>query len=171
MATASAPPARFVYEFPATWGGCQSGPQECAALNTSNLENLIALAQEPSSDKRRALLEGVTDLFLDKGANFGAREQELATDILISVAPRVEVDARAAMSQRLADLDSAPARLVSQLARDMIEVARPILQRSGVLSDEELVEIVNSASAGRARPSCPDRFPAAPFAAGRRPWG
>lgn len=113
-------------------------------METSNLENLVALAHEPSSEKRRALLEGVTDLFLAGGEGFGAREQELADDILTAVAPRVEVDARVDMSQRLAGVDNAPQRLIRQLARDVIDVARPILQKSGVLGDADLVDIVSS---------------------------
>lgn len=113
-------------------------------MTTTNLENLIALAQEPSSDKRRALLEGVTDLFLEGADDFGAREQDIATDILTAVAPQVDVGARTSMSERLADAEHAPQRLIRQLARDVIEVARPILQRSGVLDDQEMVDIVNS---------------------------
>lgn len=113
-------------------------------MDTSNLENLVALAQEPSSEKRRALLEGVTDLFLAGGDDFGAREQELAGDILTAVAPGVDVDARATMSRRLSGTSRAPRQLIRQLARDVIEVARPILQRSGMLDDRELIEIVNS---------------------------
>lgn len=113
-------------------------------MDTSNLENLVALAHEPSSEKRRALLEGVTDLFLAGGDAFGAREQELAGDILTAVAPSVDADARTGMSTRLADASNAPPQLIRQLARDVFAVARPILQRSGVLNDQDLVDIVNS---------------------------
>ena len=113
-------------------------------MNTENLENLIALAREPSSEKRRALLEGVTDLFLNGGNDFGDRERDLATDILTAVAPGVEVEARTDMSRRIAGLHTAPHKLVKLLAQDVIEVARPMLQQSGVLDGNDLVEIVNS---------------------------
>ncbi len=109
----------------------------------SKLENLIEVAQEASSDKRRELLEGVTDLFLDPGNGLKAGEQNIAADILSQVAAEVEREVRARLSHRLADLENAPVELIRQLANDEIEVARPLLERSGALSDRDLIDIIN----------------------------
>ena len=111
--------------------------------HTSKLENLIDVAQETSSDKRRELLEGVTDLFLDGGPGLSDQELTIAIEILGQVATEVERDVRARLSDRLADLDDAPVELIRQLANDDIQVARPLLERGGGLSDQNLVEIVN----------------------------
>ncbi len=113
------------------------------SAHTSKLENLIEVAHEASSDKRRELLEGVTDLFMDDGPGMNDQEQTIAADILGKVVTEVEREVRARLSHRLADLDDAPADLIRQLASDEIQVARPLLERSGVLSDQDLVEIIN----------------------------
>jgi uncharacterized protein (DUF2336 family) len=110
---------------------------------TSKLESLIEVAQESFSDKRRELLEGVTDLFLDPGPGLNAGEQNIAAEILSQVAREVEREVRARLSYRLADLENAPVDLIRQLASDEIQVARPLLERSGALSDQDLVEIIN----------------------------
>ena len=109
----------------------------------SKLENLIEVAQEASSDKRRELLEGVTDLFLDPGPGLNAGEQNIAAEILRQVAAEVEGDVRARLSHRLASLDNAPVELIRQLANDEIQVARPLLERSGTLSERDLINIIN----------------------------
>lgn len=59
------------------------------------------------------------------------------------VASEVEREVRARLSYRLVDLDNAPADLIRQLANDEIQVARPLLERSGALSEQDLVDIIN----------------------------
>ncbi|MBT3535416.1 MAG: DUF2336 domain-containing protein, partial [Rhodospirillaceae bacterium] len=114
------------------------------SAQSSKLENLIEVAQEASSDKRRELLEGVTDLFLDPGQGLNDGEQHIAAEILGRVATEVEREVRARLSYRLADLDNAPVDLIRQLANDEIQVARPLLERSGALSERDLIDIINS---------------------------
>lgn len=111
--------------------------------STSKLENLIEVAHEASSDKRRELLEGVTDLFLGEGPQLNDQELTIATDILGRVATEVEREVRASLSSRLAHLENAPTELIRQLANDDIEVARPLLENSDGLSDQDLIDIVN----------------------------
>ena len=113
------------------------------SAQTSKLASLIEVAQEASSDKRRELLEGITDLFLDPGLGMNAGEKGIAAEILSQVASEVEREVRARLSYRLADLDNAPADLIRQLANDEIQVARPLLERSGALSEQDLVDIIN----------------------------
>ncbi|MDP6829930.1 MAG: DUF2336 domain-containing protein [Alphaproteobacteria bacterium] len=114
------------------------------SAHTSKLENLIEVAHEASSDKRRELLEGVTDLFMDDGPGLNDQEQVIAADILGKVVTEVEREVRARLSHRLAGLDDAPADLIRQLASDEIQVARPLLERSGVLSDQDLIDVINN---------------------------
>lgn len=106
------------------------------------LEDLLALAGEPSSDKRRLLLEGVSELFFDQPDGYSARENELFGDVLAVAARRVEMDVRRRLAERMAEAPTAPRQLVSQLANDQIEVARPLLMKSGVLEDADLLDIV-----------------------------
>lgn len=111
----------------------------------SNLEALISLASEDSSDKRRDLLRSVTDLFFEETDSYSENEIELFGDILGKVAFDVEMEVRQQLSERMADFASAPPNLIKRFANDAIEVAKPILERSGVLNEEDLLEVIREA--------------------------
>jgi uncharacterized protein (DUF2336 family) len=111
-----------------------------------NLRRLMELAREPSSEKRRELLQQVTDLFLDDGAPLNQTELDLGVDIVARLAGQMEQEIRRNLAERLADSPNAPHRLATQLANDEIDVARPLLERGSVLSDADLVAIVQQAS-------------------------
>ena len=116
-------------------------------MNASHLQNLVRLATESSSDKRRELLEDVTDLFL--GADQASEEEgELYSDIFEKVAQQVATEVRSRLAERLAVSDAAPHRVVALLANDVIEVAGPILEQSGKLSDEDLLVIAGKHGQG-----------------------
>ena len=106
------------------------------------LENLAKLAGEKSPEKRRLLLEEISDLFVSSKDEVGERESELMGDILNRLVHEVEMAVRRNLAERLADIDEAPRDLITTLANDEIDVAAPILSRSGVLDDADLVEIV-----------------------------
>lgn len=67
-------------------------------------------------------------------------------NVLCQLSEMVESEARAHVAQLLAPLDRAPGRVVVKLAHDQIEVARPLLEFSKVLSDDDLIEIVANLS-------------------------
>ena len=110
----------------------------------SCLIELEALSSETSSDKRRDVLCRVTDLF------FLTAERQTADDITIfgnvmeRIAYELEVEARAELSERISECDKAPRRLVRRLATDDIAVARPVLERSRVLTDDDLIQIAKT---------------------------
>jgi uncharacterized protein (DUF2336 family) len=114
--------------------------------DTRHLERLVDLAREPSSEKRRALLREVSDVFFDAPASFSPREIDLFGDVMGTIAHDVEMAMRAALAERLADVPEAPTDLVRQLAQEDIEVARPLLVKSGVLKEDDLIDIARSRS-------------------------
>lgn len=63
-------------------------------------------------------------------------------EVLCQLAELVEQEARAHVAKLLAPLDRAPGNVVVKLANDDIEVARPLLEFSNVLSDDDLIEII-----------------------------
>src|SRR6056297_122186 len=65
-------------------------------------------------------------------------------DVMISLMRQAEIDLREALAERLAVLDNVPLRLVLQLSNDEIDVARPVLKQSPVLSDMDLIYIMKS---------------------------
>ena len=110
----------------------------------SKLQDLIALAQEPSSDKRRELLREVTDLFF-VNPEHGGGELALFDDVLSQLAGEMEAAVRAELATRIAPAAEAPRKLVRKLAADVaIEVARPILEASKALTDEDLLFVAQS---------------------------
>ena len=85
--------------------------------------------------------------FLETHVHLNAREQELLSDVLIGLMRQAERDLREALAERLSVLNDAPLRLVLNLANDDIEVARPVLSKSKVLSDLDLIYIVKARGA------------------------
>ncbi|MFI4936849.1 MAG: DUF2336 domain-containing protein [Caulobacterales bacterium] len=110
----------------------------------SKLTDLIALAKEPSSDKRRELLREVTDLFFVNPDQHGGTEMALFDDVLGQLADEMEVAVRAELATRMAPAAEAPRKLIRRLAADDIEVALPILETSNALTDEDLVSVAAS---------------------------
>src|SRR5579862_8303945 len=107
----------------------------------SKLNDLIALAQEPSSEKRRVLLRELTDLFFSNPEH-RAGEMALFDDVLTQLAGEMEAAVRAELADRVAPVAEAPLKLVHSLAADQaIGVARPILERSHALTDDDLLAV------------------------------
>jgi hypothetical protein len=83
-------------------------------------------------------------------------------EVLCQLAELVESEARAHVAKLLAPLERAPGNVVVKLANDSIEVARPLLEFSNVLSDDDLIEIIANQSeehrtAIAGRPTVPER--------------
>lgn len=66
------------------------------------------------------------------------------TDILSRLIKEVEVSGRRKLALRLAEVEGAPHALMVELANDEIEIAAPVLKRSKVLKDIDLIEVVRN---------------------------
>jgi hypothetical protein len=67
-------------------------------------------------------------------------------EVLCQLAELVEVEARTHVAKLLAPLERAPGNVVVKLANDTYDVAAPLLEFSNVLSDDDLIEIVENQS-------------------------
>jgi uncharacterized protein (DUF2336 family) len=67
-------------------------------------------------------------------------------DIVVRLARDVEMAVRIGLAERLADDPSVPLELITLLADDSIEVARPVLLRSPVLTEEDFLRLIEEAS-------------------------
>ena len=110
----------------------------------SRSQKLLQLAEEPSSEKRRELLREITDIFLDRTESHSQAESDHLAHLLENLSATADVDARAELAGRIADVATAPSVLINQLARDEIVVAAPVLEQSPVLAQSELIEIIRS---------------------------
>ncbi|MDA0701623.1 MAG: DUF2336 domain-containing protein [Proteobacteria bacterium] len=106
------------------------------------LEALMRLAQEKTSAGRAALISSLTDLFGGSHDTLSERERALMGEILRHLVHEVEMSVRQTLAERLADRNDVSPDLIVALANDAIEVAHPILLRSPLLRDGELIEIV-----------------------------
>lgn len=108
-------------------------------MNVSKLHDLIALAHEPSSERRRELLRGVTDLFFTTDGH-GPAELQLFDEVMDDLAGEMEAAVRAELAQRLSSASVLPSRLARRLAHDDLEVASPLLG-SARLSQADLISV------------------------------
>ena len=74
----------------------------------------------------------------------GAGEQAVASAVLELLVRDLAVEVRQALASTVAASAKLPPAIARQLAGDEIEVAEPILQRSPVLGDEDLVRVVRT---------------------------
>lgn len=107
---------------------------------------LESLARETSSEKRRELLHGLTNLFLDGMENIADRESHLFGDVVCRILDDVVMEARRDLAERVADIDRLPPDVARKLASDVIEVALPVLERSTQLTDKDLIAIAEENS-------------------------
>lgn len=106
------------------------------------LHDLITLAQEPSSQRRRELLRELTDLFFGRAPEgYSTTEMEHFDAVLGALAAEMEAEVRAELAGRLADSTRPPQQLIRTLAVDTPEVAAPVLIRSSALDEDDLVEV------------------------------
>lgn len=110
------------------------------------LGELVSLAKDRAKQSRRLLVENVADLFVSQEGRLSDRERSLMSDILGKLISEVENDVRKQLSQQLARLPDVPRDLVVQLANDDVDIAGPILTRSRVIQDTDLIEIIKRRS-------------------------
>ena len=126
-------------------------------LTIADVERLLS---DPSEDARAEVAAKVARQFSE--VELLPRERELAHEILGYLVHDVAISVRESLSRCLTDNPAAPRNLVLQLARDIDPVASPGLERSPVLTDEDLVGLVyygspakQCAIAGRAEVGAP----------------
>ncbi|MBO6669585.1 DUF2336 domain-containing protein [Parvibaculum sp.] len=106
-------------------------------LSIADVERLLS---DPSKDARAAVAVKVARQFAN--VELAPRERELAHEILGFLVHDVAISVREALARCIDDNPGAPRDVVLKLARDIDQVAIPVLERSPVLTDEDLVGLV-----------------------------
>lgn len=112
---------------------------------TLSSADVAKLLQDPNSDNRAVAAEKVANTFA--GEALSAAERAIAEDIFRAMVKDAAVRVREALSDSLKDNPSVPHDVAAALAKDVESVAMPMIESSSVLTDEDLVEIVNTRSA------------------------
>jgi hypothetical protein len=112
------------------------------------LESLVELSREPSTEKRREVLQHVSQLFSEGAESFSAREKVLFGEILVRLLDQVPIDDRIALSNKIARVNETPRDVALKLANDVVEVAAPVLEFSSVLTNQDLADVAASKGQG-----------------------
>ena len=101
---------------------------------------------EDNHSEREHLFRNMAQLFSYVSDRCDDDQVAQYDEVLCRLAELVEVEARVHVAKLLAPLERAPGTVVVKLANDDIEVAKPLLEFSNVLSDDDLIEIIGHQS-------------------------
>jgi hypothetical protein len=104
--------------------------------NPAGLEGLLDLDRQ-GVDIRPTLLRVITDQYLQTAVHTQDEERQF-TELALRLIDETDVATRAAVATRLAPHSSAPRPIILQLARDVLDVAEPILLHSPCLMQADL---------------------------------
>jgi uncharacterized protein (DUF2336 family) len=115
----------------------------------SDMGRLAQLAMNPRDGaSREEIYLAVASLYRIQGTGLNNRERELMREILRRLTRDVEMAIRIALAERLADDSTAPHDLILLLVDDTIEVARPLILRSPLLTEKDALRLITEASTG-----------------------
>lgn len=113
------------------------------------LDGLDSLARRDGVDIRPTLLRVLTDLYIQKPSH-SAEEERHYTELALRLIDSVDLATRATIAKKLGAYAGTPPLVARRLARDVIEVAEPILRHSRALSSEDVAAIVRDFGASHA---------------------
>jgi uncharacterized protein (DUF2336 family) len=105
------------------------------------LDGLDSLARRDGVDIRPTLVRVLTDLYVQKPTH-SAEEERHYTELALRLIDSVDLATRVTVAKKIAAYAGAPPAVARRLARDVIEVAEPILRNSRVLTAAEIDAVV-----------------------------
>lgn len=119
------------------------------AHDMSDMGRLAQLAMNPQSGtSREEIYLAVASLYRIQGSGLNERERELMREILRRLTRDVEMAIRIALAQRLCEDTTAPHDLILLLVDDSIEVARPLIHKSPLLTESDVLRLIAEAGIG-----------------------
>jgi uncharacterized protein (DUF2336 family) len=119
------------------------------AYDMSDMGRLAQLAMNPGSGtSREEIYLAVASLYRIQGTGLNDRERELMREILRRLTRDVEMTIRIALAQRLCEDTTAPHDLIMLLVDDSIEVARPLILNSPLLTEADMLRLIAEAGIG-----------------------
>jgi uncharacterized protein (DUF2336 family) len=111
-------------------------------MNNIDVQSLLRLAADRTPSARSQLTHAISDLFLPDSQRLTEHERALMQDVLGKLITSIEIDVRASLAEAVMRANIGLPELERMLANDAIEVARPILEKSRVLADVDLIFII-----------------------------
>jgi uncharacterized protein (DUF2336 family) len=111
------------------------------------VKEVEATLRDAPIEKRTDILRRVTDLFVVSAPTADQSQVAVFDGVMAQLITYVEQKAVAELSRRIATFANAPPMTARQMARDdNLEISGPILAKSPVLTDHDLIEIAASKS-------------------------
>lgn len=109
-------------------------------------DDIQRLLKDPSADGKIAVLSKITTMYneQDESLSLDKKESAIVEDIFRVLMKTAETKVRAALSESVKSSDSLPKDIALSIARDIDEVALPVLQCSQVLDESDLKEIIQN---------------------------
>ena len=112
-----------------------------------DLPAIVADPERPMASRARtALLKRLADVVCLPASRVNAFERSMTADLLVDMLREAPIEDRTRVSRRLCILTEIPSSLVRLLLRDRIEVARPLIEECGSLSDIDLLDCALNAT-------------------------
>ena len=108
-------------------------------LSNSDVEQLL---KDPSPESREKAATKIAQQF--SNVNLSDSERKIAEDIFRLMAQDAEIRVRKALSINLQASSDIPHDVALMFSKDVDEVAIPILEHTDILTDEELISIIQS---------------------------
>src|ERR1700722_18220116 len=110
------------------------------------LPAMFALAHERSDGARVQLAGMLADLFLTDGSQLSSREEQLVNELIDQLMQARNPAVRRALVQKFANAAIMPRRMAMNLVCDTIDIARDILLTNTLLTDGDLINVVETQS-------------------------
>lgn len=105
-------------------------------------DRLVLLANDKSRKGRELLATAVVELFSGEPRLFTESDYEVMTEIIIQLVASIETSIKVALAERLAEEPDVPRELALHFANMEGSIAFPILRKSPVLRDPDLINII-----------------------------
>ncbi len=113
-----------------------------AQPTAADFQALLALAHSRDPGERERLLITLADLCDMLGGCAEPEVRALVHDIFMTLTLQAEREIRGRLAERLASTDWAPPELIKLLAMDDIDIARPVIARSQLLEEDDLIRLL-----------------------------
>ncbi len=121
-------------------------PSKAPGPSSFDVVAALALAGSSATEDREKLLIAIAELCRSDAECARPEIQSLLRDLFLDLVSNAEHAIRLRLSKTLADVAWAPHDLMTLLARDEIEIARPVVAKSPVLTDADLLRLLLEAS-------------------------
>jgi len=116
-------------------------------LLSDRVDEIMSLAKSRDVADRERLLIRLVDLCDGNPQELRSpRVQTLLSQVFFDLVFQAEFDIRLRLAEKIASADWAPSALINSLSFDVIEIARPIIARSPILKDPDLIRVLVEAT-------------------------